>query len=1014
MKRNVTMLLLCSLLLSDLTGIAPVFAEEVSTNQETITATTPDQKQEEVPQNDEGTSSKEQVVELEEFHQENKSDLLLLRELSVYDTPDFDEQTESLEKLEKFSSVKVQEIEKASNGTPVFKLENGKYISAKKADSVWKEEGTYFYTQPKYIQQVQEVPYYTDPELTTVSTNDTQKSTHESIKVLESAFSSEGIPSFLTERGYLKAAKSELQEFKVDPVAYLTSTPKTVLVTKETSSYSSPEFLKEELLKTYPEGTKLDVSAMVHSDSGIPVLQLKDGTFITAKKEFVEEKIEIPAPNLSNYYTTASGYFSLLTDDYSYSSVEFSDDTRVTKYAKGSGVKVVGVEYSATKYPRLKLEDGTFITANKKYIKEIVVDLSKYITTPIQYIVMLKDDCMYASPEFLASEKKDLVKKGKELEVSEIVYSSKGIPRLKLKNGNYVTANKAYVKESVIDLSLYLTKKMKYVTMLTDDTMYTGTSFSAAEKSTVVKKGSNWKVSEIVYTTRGIPRIKLTNGKYITANKKYVKEFTVDKNQYYFTSPGLVLVKTNDVEYKSVEFGASATGNKINKGTVKKVVGVAFSDMGYPRLKLENGNYITANKSYVQKIVSNYNNYILNPPKQIVMLRSDNSYSNLNFTAKAKSYSAGTVVKVSGVEYSDSGVPRLKIGAKEYLTANKAYVHSIVANYGSYHIKNPGYIIMNGTDTSYRDVDFKKTAKTYNKGTVVKISGIAYTDGGMPRLKINGNEYLTANKSYVQKIVGNYNDFYYNYSGRVVLHSGDYYYTNTSFSSQAKGSWLPANTVVNVQGVEISESGYPRLKTEFGYITANKRYVQATDAQERIYMNAPYYNQMSLGYPNGCEEVSLYMALAYLGATHGQNVYQVTNSVPRVPSWGNPHEGFNGSPTDSYGFHTIYPRAFTPYAQRYAPRSRDISGVDMAYFKKELMKGNPLVVWGTYPYLAPPIIDGTYYGSLKVANLHVWLINGFDGNNFHVSDPIYGNMWVSEDTVALSYSPNKMAVSIAK
>ncbi|WP_086313928.1 hypothetical protein A5821_001477 [Enterococcus sp. 7F3_DIV0205] len=253
-------------------------------------------------------------------------------------------------------------------------------------------------------------------------------------------------------------------------------------------------------------------------------------------------------------------------------------------------------------------------------------------------------------------------------------------------------------------------------------------------------------------------------------------------------------------------------------------------------------------------------------------------------------------------------------------------------------------------------------------------------------------------------------NYYMNPPKRIELKT-NHYYTDRSLQ---RGNDISAGTVINVKRRVLDKNGYPILETPYGYVTAGKNIVVATNKGQKTFMNVPYYNQMSMGYPNGCEEFSLYMALEYLGATHGQNVHQVTNAVPKVPSWGNPHEGFNGSPTDKYGFHTIYPRAFTPYARRYAPNSRDISGVDTSQFKEELMKGNPIVVWGTYPYLAPPIIDGTYYGSWKVANLHVWLVTGFDGNSFHVTDPIYGTMWVSEGTVALSYSPNKMAVSIDK
>ncbi|MBO0468650.1 C39 family peptidase [Enterococcus plantarum] len=257
---------------------------------------------------------------------------------------------------------------------------------------------------------------------------------------------------------------------------------------------------------------------------------------------------------------------------------------------------------------------------------------------------------------------------------------------------------------------------------------------------------------------------------------------------------------------------------------------------------------------------------------------------------------------------------------------------------------------------------------------------------------------------------GDIKNYYMNAPKRIELKTR-YYYTDRSLR---RGNDIAAGTVINVKRRVLDKNGYPILETPYGYVTAGKNIVTATNKGQKTFMDVPYYNQMTMGYPNGCEEFSLYMALEYLGATHGQNVHQVTNAVPKVPSWGNPHEGFNGNPTDRYGFHTIYPRAFTPYAKRYAPNSRDISGVDTGQFKEELMKGNPIVVWGTYPYLAAPRIDGTYYGSLKVANLHVWLVTGFDGNSFHVTDPIYGTMWVSEGTLALSYSPNKMAVSIDK
>ncbi|MFK4567217.1 C39 family peptidase [Enterococcus sp. UD-01] len=295
-------------------------------------------------------------------------------------------------------------------------------------------------------------------------------------------------------------------------------------------------------------------------------------------------------------------------------------------------------------------------------------------------------------------------------------------------------------------------------------------------------------------------------------------------------------------------------------------------------------------------------------------------------------------------------------------------------------------------------------------GSISGTSAYSFRLEGVEMLIVRKGKQAPALSASYKKAPADIKNYYLTAPKRVEVKT-KHYYTNRALS---KGNTIAAGTVINVKRRVIDKNGYPLLETPYGYITANKKIVASTAKGQRTYMDVPYYNQMSYGYPNGCEEFSLYMALSYLGATKNQTIHQVTNAVPKVASWGNPNDGFNGDPKQSGGFHTIYPKAFTPYAKRYAPNSKDISGVGTDKFKEELLKGNPIVVWGTYPYLAPPKVYSTYYGSWKVENLHVWLITGFDGNTFYVADPIYGKLQASENTVALSYSPNKMAVTIDK
>lgn len=52
----------------------------------------------------------------------------------------------------------------------------------------------------------------------------------------------------------------------------------------------------------------------------------------------------------------------------------------------------------------------------------------------------------------------------------------------------------------------------------------------------------------------------------------------------------------------------------------------------------------------------------------------------------------------------------------------------------------------------------------------------------------------------------------------------DYYYKDLSFTQ--KGAAISKGTIVEIQSIEYTPSGLPRLKTADGYVTANKKYVQ--------------------------------------------------------------------------------------------------------------------------------------------------------------------------------------------
>ncbi|WP_019724710.1 DUF5776 domain-containing protein, partial [Enterococcus mundtii] len=65
----------------------------------------------------------------------------------------------------------------------------------------------------------------------------------------------------------------------------------------------------------------------------------------------------------------------------------------------------------------------------------------------------------------------------------------------------------------------------------------------------------------------------------------------------------------------------------------------------------------------------------------------------------------------------------------------KAYVQQVVANIANYYSSNPGKVVLKQDDYYYKDLSFTQRGEVVLKDTVVEITGIEYTNEGVPRLK---------------------------------------------------------------------------------------------------------------------------------------------------------------------------------------------------------------------------------------------------------------------------------------
>ncbi|WP_436878837.1 DUF5776 domain-containing protein [Mammaliicoccus sciuri] len=107
-------------------------------------------------------------------------------------------------------------------------------------------------------------------------------------------------------------------------------------------------------------------------------------------------------------------------------------------------------------------------------------------------------------------------------------------------------------------------------------------------------------VAAIAFSLKGTPRLQLTNGTYITANKLFVKEIVEYKDSYLYDIPKKVSVLKKCKEYNTPKFeGEIIRGYEVNDEV--DIESIVMSPKLTPRLKTRDG-FITANKEFVRPI----------------------------------------------------------------------------------------------------------------------------------------------------------------------------------------------------------------------------------------------------------------------------------------------------------------------------------------------------------------------------------------------------------------------------
>ena len=198
--------------------------------------------------------------------------------------------------------------------------------------------------------------------------------------------------------------------------------------------------------------------------------------------------------------------------------------------------------------------------------------------------------------------------------VQEIVFSSKGNPRLKVHNG-YVTANKKFValtdeavtkptlvingKEQIVreDIENYICNvEDQAVKALTDLKIYKDLAFKVVTDEQL-KKGFVFKPESIEFSKGGTPRFKIKKG-YVTTNKKFVAlvnekaNNSFDEINYIDSLPFKYAKAINDLSIYEDSNLTKSLDNKIKENSIF-IVKEIIENKNFNSLRIESG-YISA------------------------------------------------------------------------------------------------------------------------------------------------------------------------------------------------------------------------------------------------------------------------------------------------------------------------------------------------------------------------------------------------------------------------------------
>ena len=293
-------------------------------------------------------------------------------ELIIYKTPSKINNEIYKEKIDVGKLFNAQNVvinENNENIEVFFNIEPNKFVFANKhSASKINLSKNYYIDTGMYTVIVEELEVFETPNL---QGNVIKKLVRQELILATESISDENLNvlMFALDEGYISAEKESLIKYdeKADYGYHSVGTNFIVMV-DQLPIYNTKELIEDDLVdKVLLKGDMFKIETFNYTQTGESSLEIEGIGFISAKQELT--RVLNDELNTKLYNVTPGKYVVIGNEEKGYRTPSFAERFKSRGYKKGTIVNGVGFGISVNGYPRLKLDDGNYVTSNSKYIK---------------------------------------------------------------------------------------------------------------------------------------------------------------------------------------------------------------------------------------------------------------------------------------------------------------------------------------------------------------------------------------------------------------------------------------------------------------------------------------------------------------------------------------------------------------------------------------------------------------------------------------------------------------------